>query len=163
MLRDNPNSIIYCLIRQLMFYDQLESIIYCRWQHEQITIVRNHFRPNSFGAFCVHFVWVLGGAMSEPIPHWAMTRERLDRFIENRLYLSKVELCRFLEIHESTLHRLLRDNKWLPKVYSLSILCIAHHPTLQKRYPLRWSISRATKEKLRRLTLITSKSVQKAR
>lgn len=75
--------------------------------------------------------------MSEPIPHWAMTRERLDRFIQNRLYLSKVELCRFLEIHESTLHRLLRDNKYLPKVYSLSVLCIAHHPTLQKRYPLR--------------------------
>jgi hypothetical protein len=54
-------------------------------------------------------------------PRYAMDKHDIDAFVRSRMYLSNIVICDELGIHESTFYRLLRDNPYLPMVYSLAI------------------------------------------
>ena len=54
-------------------------------------------------------------------PRYAMNKHDIDAFVRSRMYMSNIVICDELGIHESTFYRLLRDNPYLPMVYSLAI------------------------------------------
>ncbi len=54
-------------------------------------------------------------------PRYAMDKHDIDAFVRSRMYMSNIVICDELGIHESTFYRLLRDNPYLPMVYSLAI------------------------------------------
>ncbi len=67
------------------------------------------------------FVWVVA-AMSDIVkPRYCMTKQDVDQFVRSRMFMSNLTICDELGIHESTFYRLLRDNPYLPMVYSLAI------------------------------------------